>query len=111
MCKTKLHKKQKHGKNHGKTNVKKETVQQLSENMPPKHYTPTPHQNEATQQKIKKKPTKNKTERKHNQKSSEADNEDKYQQKRFTREPRLQNPQIRAEAPSKSRLKKHLKRK
>jgi hypothetical protein len=35
MCKTKQHKKQKHGKNHGKTNVKKQTVQQLSGNMPP----------------------------------------------------------------------------
>jgi hypothetical protein len=34
MCKTKLHTKRKHGKNHGKTTVKKETVQQLSENMP-----------------------------------------------------------------------------
>jgi hypothetical protein len=36
MCKTQQHKKQKHGKNYGKTNVEKETVQQLSENMPPK---------------------------------------------------------------------------
>lgn len=35
MCKTKLHKKQEHGKTHGKTNGRKETVQQLSESMPP----------------------------------------------------------------------------
>jgi len=35
MCKTKQHKKQKHGKNHEQTNVEKEGVQQLSENMPP----------------------------------------------------------------------------
>jgi hypothetical protein len=34
MCKTKQHKKQKHGKNHGQLNIEKETVQQLSENMP-----------------------------------------------------------------------------
>jgi hypothetical protein len=40
MCKTQQHKKQNNEQNHGKTNVKKQTVQQLSENMPPKHYTP-----------------------------------------------------------------------
>jgi len=40
MCKTKQHKKQNHEQNNGKTNVKKQPVQQLSENMPPKHYTP-----------------------------------------------------------------------
>jgi hypothetical protein len=40
MCKTQQHKKQNHEQNHGKTNVKKQPVQQLSENMPPKHYTP-----------------------------------------------------------------------
>ena len=36
MRKTKLHTNQSHGKNHGKTTIKKQTVQQLSENMPPK---------------------------------------------------------------------------
>jgi hypothetical protein len=33
MCKTKQHKKQKHGQNHVYVNVEKESVQQLSENM------------------------------------------------------------------------------
>jgi uncharacterized protein len=46
MCKTKLHKKQNHEQNHGKTNVKKQTVQQLSENMLHKLKHPTtPKQN------------------------------------------------------------------
>ena len=40
MCKTQQHKKQTHEQNHGKTNVKKQTVQQLSENMPPMHHAP-----------------------------------------------------------------------
>jgi hypothetical protein len=35
MRKTKLHKKQKQRKNHGKTTIQKQTVQQYSENMPP----------------------------------------------------------------------------
>jgi hypothetical protein len=43
MRKTELHKKQEHGKNHGQTNIKKETVQQLSENMPPKLKHQNPH--------------------------------------------------------------------
>jgi hypothetical protein len=37
MRKTKLHKKQKQRKNHGKTTIQKQTVQQYSENMPHKH--------------------------------------------------------------------------
>jgi hypothetical protein len=41
MRKTKLHKNQPHGKNHGKTSIKKQTVQQFSENMPPKLNHPT----------------------------------------------------------------------
>jgi hypothetical protein len=50
MRKTKLHKNQPHGKNHGKTNIKKQTVQQLSENMPPSLNTPKNQNLKAHQQ-------------------------------------------------------------
>jgi hypothetical protein len=52
MCKTKLHTKQNHEQNHGKTTVKKQTVQQLSENMHPKLNPPTPTQTKSDKQKL-----------------------------------------------------------
>jgi hypothetical protein len=47
MRKTKLHKNQKQRKNHGKTTIQKQTVQQYSENMPQKHKTTKRNKNKA----------------------------------------------------------------
>jgi hypothetical protein len=91
MCKTKLHTKRKHGKNHEKTTVKKQTVQQLSENMPPSLTTPTTPK--TTQD--SKKTTKNQQKAKKNQ--STTQNAPKPTMKHqmlkqlvYTREPKLQ---------------------